>query len=52
MDVAWGITAASVTPQSWITSPEWVVAARYAGDMYVDATWLTYTNPVSWAATW
>ena len=44
--------ASSITPQSGSGSPEWSIAARYAGDFYINATTgVLYTNPTSWATT-
>jgi len=47
-----------MTPQTGDGSPEWVVTTRFAGDQYVDTTWLKgvkliYQNPnASWNTWW
>jgi len=51
LDNKWSASS-SITPQSWLASPEGAVAARYAGDTFIDTAHLVYyTNPVSGATT-
>ena len=46
------VTPADIVPLNGSWSPEWVVASRHIGDVYIDNdTGVRYVNPTIWT-TW